>query len=573
MTMKKTIVLLISFLLIFCSNINGREFISEYNLATDDSIKVLSTPDLYPLSSKWATEYSKQNPEIKIQIISVSDTKMADNLFAEGKIGFVSNEYYSGFSNQLLWRVVVGRDVIVPVINSKNPFADEIFRQGISPETFVRFFENQEPGKWGALLKNNQKSLVNYYWINDESIISCLTGFLNTDKLRAKGIEVGNGEKMISAIQKDPYAIGFCKMINILDLKNQGIAENISLLPIDRNANGIIDYNEKIYDDFNVFSRGVWIGKYPKALFSNIYSVSLNQPKSENEIAFLKWVLTDGQQYLYYNGYSDLLISERQTTVDKLYIARTDTNVASNDNRLPKTILLILASLIAVVFISDIIIRYLRRNRISGQVAGSGSHNVLNENTVTVPKGLYFDKTHTWAFMEQNGVVKVGIDDFLQHVTGTITRIKMKSQGKKVKKGEQIISIIQSGKQLNLYAPVSGTIIEQNKILESNSSLINSSPYTDGWIYKIEPENWHRENQLLFVAEKHKQYIKNEFSRLKDFLSVTLNRDTEKYAGIVLQDGGELKDGILSNMGPEVWEDFQTNFIDPSRQLWFYELV
>ncbi|MFA5819630.1 MAG: hypothetical protein WC854_10155 [Bacteroidales bacterium] len=72
---------------------------------------------------------------------------------------------------------------------------------------------------------------------------------------------------------------------------------------------------------------------------------------------------------------------------------------------------------------------------------------------------------------------------------------------------------------------------------------------------------------------KHKQHIKNEFSRLKDFLAVTLKADTEKYARIILQDGGELKDGTLSNLGPEVWEDFQTNFIDPSKQVWFYEII
>ena len=197
---------------------------------------------------------------------------------------------------------------------------------------------------------------------------------------------------------------------------------------------------------------------------------------------------------------------------------------------------------------------------------------VLDENSLIVPAGLYFDKTHTWAFMEQNGIVKVGIDDFLQHITGTITRIKMKNQGEKVKKGEQILSIIQNGKQLNLYAPISGIIKEQNRKLETNSSIINSSPYNDGWIYKIEPTNWLRENQLLFMADKHKQFIKNEFSRLKDFLAVTLSGDTEKYARVILQDGGELRDGILSNLGPEVWEDFQTNFIDPSRQVWFYEL-
>ena len=160
----------------------------------------------------------------------------------------------------------------------------------------------------------------------------------------------------------------------------------------------------------------------------------------------------------------------------------------------------------------------------------------------------------------------------LQHVTGPLTRIKLKNTGEKVEKGEAILSIIQNGKQLNLYSPVSGIIREQNKIVKTDSSIINSSPYNDGWIYKIEPTNWLRENQLLFMAEKYKQFIKNEFSRLKEFLQVALKSDTERYAQVIMQDGGEPRDGILSNLGPEVWEDFQTNFIDPSRQIWFYEL-
>lgn len=571
--MKRAITLLISLLLMNYSNLSSKDSVTANNPSPGDSIRVLSTPDLYNLSIKWANEYKRLYPETKIKVISVSDTKMAENLIEKGNIGFVSGEYYAGFENESIWKIVVARDVIVPVINSKNPFSEEIYLHGISPEAFVSFFNNPDSSKWGTLLKNKQNSPANYYWINDESLTKGLAEFLKTDQIKIGGIKTGNGDEMISAIQKDPYAIGFCKMVNILDFKNQSIVENIKLLPIDRNGNGIIDYNEKIYDDFNVFSRGVWIGKYPKALFSNIYSVSSNQPNNETEVAFIKWVLTDGQQFLYGNGYSDLLISERQTTVDKLYNAKIYTSATTDDKSLLKTMLLIIVAIIVTGLIVDAIVRYLRRKKASVQNTSFVSQSGLNENSLIVPAGLYFDKTHTWAFMEQNGIVKVGIDDFLQHITGTLTRIKMKNQGKKVKKGEQILSIVQNGKQLNLYAPISGIIIEQNKTLDTNSSIINSSPYTDGWIYKIEPTNWLRENQLLFMADKQKQYIKNEFSRLKDFLAVTLKADTEKYAQIILQDGGELRDGILSNLGPEVWEDFQTNFIDPSRQLWFYELV
>jgi glycine cleavage system H lipoate-binding protein/ABC-type phosphate transport system substrate-binding protein len=570
--MKRTIYLLISLLVINCSNLSGKGSLNEERPPTGDSIKLLSTPDLYNLSVKWADEYKRIYPETKIQVISVSGSRIAANLLEKGNFGFVSNESYSGFESEKMWKAVIGRDVIVPVISSKNPFLEEIYQHGISTESFARLLNNKDSQNWGALLKNGQNSPVNYYYINEESVKSRLAGFLRTGKIIVKGNEVGSSEEMISAIQKDPYSIGFCKMVNILDNKNQTFLENIRLVPIDRNGNGLIDYNEKIFDDYNVFSRGVWIGKYPKSLISNIYSVSANQPGNDAEIAFLKWVITDGQQFLYSNGYSDLLISERQNTVDRLYNAKIYAGAAMNDKSLFIKLLFVITTVILVGLILDGIARYKRRKKAAVQIDSNVFHSVFNENSLVVPAGLYFDKTHTWAFMEQNGSVKVGIDDFLQHITGNITRIKMKNKGEKVKKGEQILSIIQNGKQLNLYSPVSGIIIEHNKKLETNSSVLNSSPYNDGWVYKIEPTNWLRENQLLFMADKHRQFIKNEFTRLKEFLTVTLKSDTEKYPWLVLQDGGELRDGVLSDLGPEVWEDFQTNYIDPSRQIWFYEL-
>jgi glycine cleavage system H lipoate-binding protein len=266
------------------------------------------------------------------------------------------------------------------------------------------------------------------------------------------------------------------------------------------------------------------------------------------------------------------LISERQTTVDKYYSTQIYAGTTSNNKSYLKTVLLILVVIILAGISLEAIFRFQGGKKAATIIPGSTFKSVLNENSLIVPAGIYFDKTHTWAFMEQNGVVKVGIDDFMQHITGAITRIKMKKQGENVKKGDQILSIVQNGKQLNLYSPISGIIKEQNKSLDENSSIINSSPYNNGWVYKMEPTNWIRENQLLFMADKQRQYIKSEFSRLKDFISLALNSDTKKYSQIVLQDGGELRDGILSNLGPEEWEDFQTKFIDPSRQVWFYEL-
>jgi glycine cleavage system H lipoate-binding protein len=182
-----------------------------------------------------------------------------------------------------------------------------------------------------------------------------------------------------------------------------------------------------------------------------------------------------------------------------------------------------------------------------------------------VPKGLFFDKSHTWAFMERDGLVRIGIDDFLQHLTGTLTHIKLKETGEKVVKGEKILTIVQEGKQLEIHSPVTGTIKSLNTDLDVDSSLVNSSPYYDGWIYLIQPRNWLRETEFLLMNDRYREWLRGEFLRLKDFFANAVKSNPSVYEHIVLQDGGQITDNALADLGPEVWEDFQTNFIDAAR--------
>ena len=260
--MKKSIIFLTGLLLMNYSVLRGGNISLISPVYSGDSIRVLCSPDLFNLSVKWTEEYKKLFPETKIKLINLKSTKIAGSLVEKGSIGFVTNDYPVGFEKESIRKIVIGRDVIVPVINSKNPFLNELFQRGISPETFNLFFTNHDSQKWGTLLKNNESTQAHCYWINDESIMKGLSGFMKTGINNLGGTEVRNEEELISAIQKDPLAIGFCKLVNIQNFSTRKMTENLSLLPIDKNNNGLIDYNEKIYDDLNLFSRGVWIGKY-----------------------------------------------------------------------------------------------------------------------------------------------------------------------------------------------------------------------------------------------------------------------------------------------------------------------
>ncbi|MFC2117434.1 hypothetical protein ACFLSY_02165 [Bacteroidota bacterium] len=562
--MKNTILLFIGLLLLICSFSAGKER-SKNKISHQDSISIYSTPELYNLTRMWTDEFCSLNPDVKIEVINATVSSMTNILIKGRDLCFSSNGNYSLVNDGLIWKEVVGRDVIVPIININNPFLDEINQLGISSEELAQIFKNPEMQNWGTLLNNGQNVPVNYYMINDEIINSGVADFLNLNQNAISGIIAENVEELVSSIQKDPYAIGFSRLGNIFDMSNQSIVENIELLPIDKNGNGKIDYVEKIYDDLNVLSRGVWIGKYPRALYNNIYSVSHAKPTNEIEVAFLKWVLTDGQQFMNPYGYSDLVLSERQTKVAMLY--DNTINISSpNDNfALSKAIIIIIVAFLAAFFIVLDVVQFIKYKKTVARDVSSISPPGFDEDSVLIPKGLYYDITHTWAFMKKDGMVKIGIDDFLQRITGTLTRVRMRKPGGTVKKGEQVLSLIQNGKQLNIYSPISGTIKAQNESLITNSSLINSSPYSDGWVYMIEPINWLREIRFLIMEKKYKEWLKSEFSRLKDFLAVSIKPINVEYAHSVLQDGGELRESILEDLGPEIWEEFQTNFIDTSK--------
>jgi len=66
------------------------------------------------------------------------------------------------------------------------------------------------------------------------------------------------------------------------------------------------------------------------------------------------------------------------------------------------------------------------------------------------------------------------------------------------------------------------------------------------------------------MAGQYKEWLKKEFVRLKDFIAASVKATSVEHIPIILQDGGVLRDGILENLGPTIWEEFQINFIDRS---------
>ena len=101
-------------------------------------------------------------------------------------------------------------------------------------------------------------------------------------------------------------------------------------------------------------------------------------------------------------------------------------------------------------------------------------------------ENLYYSDEHEWVKLEQKNMAIVGITDYAQDSLGDIVFVELPSVGEDYTQMDSI-GVIESVKTVsNLYIPVSGIVTEVNEAVVDNPALINSSPYEEGWLFKME---------------------------------------------------------------------------------------
>ena len=106
-----------------------------------------------------------------------------------------------------------------------------------------------------------------------------------------------------------------------------------------------------------------------------------------------------------------------------------------------------------------------------------------------IPADLRYAKSHEWVKTESDGTVTIGITDYAQSSLGDITYVQLPKPGANLKAGE-MFGVVESVKAASdLYAPVSGTVVAANGVLESAPETVNRAPYGEGWMLKVKPSD------------------------------------------------------------------------------------
>ena len=120
-----------------------------------------------------------------------------------------------------------------------------------------------------------------------------------------------------------------------------------------------------------------------------------------------------------------------------------------------------------------------------------------------LPNQLKYTTDHEWIQFEKNHAI-IGITDFALSELGEIVFIEFPEVGDTFEKGDTMGTIEAVKTVADFYAPLSGIVVEVNQELEDHAEKLNSDPFGDGWLIKLEPANIEEKNELLSSEEYQK---------------------------------------------------------------------
>jgi len=122
---------------------------------------------------------------------------------------------------------------------------------------------------------------------------------------------------------------------------------------------------------------------------------------------------------------------------------------------------------------------------------------------MSIPAELKYTESHEWVRTEADGTVTVGITDHAQEALGDIVFLDLPEAGKTVAAGDTV-AVVESVKAASdIYAPLSGEIIESNQAIVDSPDQVNSAPYTS-WLFKIKPAAGAAQDRLIDAAAYEK---------------------------------------------------------------------
>ena len=262
---------------------------------------------LYPITVKWAQEFKKAHPNVVFNISAGGAGKgITDALSGLVDIGLASRDINPAEVKKGAYTIYVTKDAVVPTFNTGNPNATTILAKGVKRDQFLNVFVTGSIKNWNQLGGNVSVPIHIYTRSDAAGAAETWAKYFNKKQEDLLGVGVYGDPGLAQAVKKDVTGIGFNNLAYLYDLKTRKQVAGVHALPIDVNGNGKIDADENFYDTIDHLTEAIATGKYPSPPARNLGFLFKGKPARPELVAFVKYVLTDGQKFVDENGYIQL---------------------------------------------------------------------------------------------------------------------------------------------------------------------------------------------------------------------------------------------------------------------------
>lgn len=283
-------------------------------------IRVSGAWALYPMMVRWAEEYQKQNPDVRIDVSAGGAGKGAtDALGGLVDIGMVSRDIHPEEERRGGFWVSVVKDAVLPTANAANPVAKELMKRGVSKATFVALWVDGKPMTWAevvGLAKSGDR--VRVYTRSDAcGAAETWAKYLGVNQEDLKGTAVYGDPGVAEALQRDRLGIGYNNLNYAYDPTSDKPVPGLLVVPVDVNGDGKLSQAESFYQTRRGVKKAIAAGLYPSPPARDLNLLTKGKPEGLTR-DFLLWILRDGQKYVDEAGYIELPKDRLAAAVKKI---------------------------------------------------------------------------------------------------------------------------------------------------------------------------------------------------------------------------------------------------------------
>jgi phosphate transport system substrate-binding protein len=263
---------------------------------------------LYPLALKWAEEFQRLNPGVRIDVQAGGAGKgIADALAGVVDVGMVSRDVNPAETAKGALAIAVAKDAVVPTISRTNPFLAEIIKRGLKKGEFAAIWISQTVRSWGQLVGGKTGEPIHVYTRSDAcGAAETWAAYLGKRQEDLNGIGVYGDPGVAEAVKRDRLGIGFNNINFAYDARTKKPVEGLEICPIDLDGNGTLDPRERVYATRDDIIKAIAADVYPSPPARELFFVLKGKPRNPLLAEFLRWVLQAGQDFVSDAGYLPL---------------------------------------------------------------------------------------------------------------------------------------------------------------------------------------------------------------------------------------------------------------------------